>query len=115
METDASTVSAAQRAAFEEQGFLAVDELLDDADLAPLEAEYAALLDRVAAQLVASGEIAHGHEGLPFNRRFCAVLADCPDLHRHFNISLPLINGPVDPDTCHMHAGPAVFLVLSNE
>ncbi len=114
MTTGASTLSAAQRASFEELGFLAVDELLDDADLAPLETEYTALLDRVAADLVAQGAIAHGHDGLPFRERFCAVLADYSDLHRHFNISLPLINGPVDPETYHMHAGPAVFHMLRN-
>ena len=42
------------------------------------------------------------------------MLAEYPDLHRHFNISLPLINGPVDPVTYHMHAGPAVFHLLRN-
>lgn len=115
MPNGAPTLSAAQRARFEDQGFLAVEELLDEADLAPLEAEYATLLDRVAAGLVARGAIAHGHDHLPFNQRFCAVLAEYPDLHRHFNISLPLINGPVDPDTYHMHSGPAVFHILRHE
>ncbi|MCP4997715.1 MAG: phytanoyl-CoA dioxygenase family protein [Hyphomicrobiales bacterium] len=108
-------LNATQRASFEENGFLAIEELLDDADLAPLEAEYEALLGRIAADLYAQGEIPAVHDDLPFGLRFCRVLADYPDLHRHFNISLPLINGPVDPQTYHMHAGPAVFNVLRND
>ncbi|MEX3007379.1 phytanoyl-CoA dioxygenase family protein [Hoeflea sp. TYP-13] len=104
----------AQLAAFEQDGFLAIEKLLDDADLAPLEAEYDALLDRVAGELYANGDIRARHEELPFGRRFCQVLADYPDLHRHFNISLPLINGPVDPETYRMHTGAAVFKTLRN-
>lgn len=112
--TSTTGLSDAQRAAFEEDGFLAIDTLLDDADLAPLEAEYEALLDRVARRLHADGIISSTHEDLPFGPRFCRLLAEHPELHRHCNISLPLINGPVDPETYFMHAGPAVFGILRN-
>ena len=50
-------LSNEQRTSFEENGFLAIDELLDDADLSPLEAEYTALLERVATALHDAGEI----------------------------------------------------------
>lgn len=103
-----------QYAAFEENGFLAIDGVLDDADLAPLEAEYATLLDRIAIDLCACGQIPSPFEELPFGERFGKVLEHHGDLHRHFNISLPLINGAVDPDNYDMHSGPAVFDLLRN-
>ncbi len=40
------------------------------------------------------------------------MIADYPDLHRFFNISLTSINGPVDPASYHLHAGPTVFGLL---
>jgi len=113
-ETSAIRLSDEQRSSFEENGFLAVDRLLDDSDLRPLEEEYDSLLDRVARRLHDDGEIPSTFEDLAFGDRFARVLQHYPELHRHFNISLPLINGAVDPETYHMHAGPAVFSLLRN-
>ena len=105
-------LTQAQIAQFESEGFLAIPALLDDEDLRPLEAEYAQLLDQVAGRLEAAGEIPQTFAALPFEQRFAKVLQHYPDLHRFFNISLPLINGPVAPAHYHMHAGPAVFHLL---
>jgi hypothetical protein len=99
---------------FEENGFLAVEGLLGEADLAPLEQEYAQLLDRVAADLHAGGFITSRFEALDFGRRFGRILAEFPQLHRYFNISLPLINGEINEAEFVMHDGPAVFGLLRN-
>jgi phytanoyl-CoA hydroxylase len=111
-EPKAVRLDEAQCLSFAENGFLAIDRLLDDEDLTPLEDEYAALLDDLAKALVRAGKIADAHADLPFAERYTEILVDHPDLHRHFNISLPLINGAVDPETYHAHAGPAVFALL---
>ena len=105
-------LSDAQRSSFEKNGFLAIDRLLDEGDLRPLEQEYARLLDDLARQLHAEGQIPSAFAHLPFGDRFARVLEHAPELHRHFNISLPLINGKVDPESYRMHAGPAVFALL---
>lgn len=108
----AGRLSDDQLRSFEEDGYLALDELLDDDDLKPIEEEYAALLDGVAASLHAAGRIPDPMRDLPFGERFSGLIAQYPELHRHFNISLPLINEAVDPQTFFMHSGPAVFELL---
>lgn len=105
-------LDATQIASFEDNGFLAIDRLLSDEDLAPIEAEYAALLDMVASRLHAEGMIPERFDDLEFGERFSRIIRNFPELHRDFNISLPLVNGDVDPATFHMHAGPAVFDLL---
>jgi len=107
-------LSAAQLASFEEHGFLRLDRLLDEDDLRPLEDEYARLLGDVAGRLHREGRIPSSFEDAPFAERFARVLSHCPDLHRFFNISLPLINGEIDAGSFHVHTGPAVFSLLRN-
>lgn len=109
---DGLVISETQRAFFAENGFLAIEGVLDADDLAPLEAEYAALLDEVARALFETGSLPALFEDLPFGQRYAQVIAHRPETHRRFNISLPLEHGPHDPATFHMHAGPAVFQTL---
>ena len=113
-EATETRLSTAQLTAFEEQGFLAIERLLDEEDLCPLEEEYARLLDEVAARLFDRGEIPSRFEGLSFGERFSRVLKHHPDLHSFFNISLPLINGPVEAESYRVHTGPAAFALLRN-
>lgn len=101
-----------ERASFDETGFLALEDVLNDSDLAPLEAEYARLLDRAAQETFAAGALPSAFEDLPFGARYAAVIAHRPEAHRRFNISPPLENGPFDPATFHMHCGAAVFQTL---
>ncbi len=108
------SLSDEQRASFETNGYLVIDHLLDDEDLRPLELEYEQLLDQTAHQLHNEGKIPSTYEKLDFGERFARVLADYPDLHLFFNISLPLINGPVEAQNYHAHTGPAVFALLRN-
>lgn len=103
------TLSPEQHASFEQNGYLAIDTLLDDETLRRVEEDYADRLDQVAHRLHVEGLISDRFEGLEFGQRFCSLIEVYPELHRFFNVSLPLINGPVDPDTFHMFASRAVF------
>ncbi len=101
-----------ERSAFERDGFLAIDQLLAEEDLQPIEAEYAALLDRLVSEQHAAGQLSGRFEDLSFAERYARVIGERPDLHCFFNISLPLINGPVEEARYHLNAGPSVFGLL---
>lgn len=107
-------LSLAQIETFGRDGFLAVDRLLDEGDLSPLEHEYASVLDDVAHRLLLEGEISDPYDGMPFGERYSRLIAEYPELHRFFNVSLPLNNTPEKPKDFCMHTGPAAFLLLRN-
>ena len=104
-------LSADQLDQFERDGFLAIESLLTDEDLAPVHDEYERVLAGQIDRLLATGALAE-RPGGGFGGRYTAVLAADADSHRWFNISLPLINGPVEPESYGMHCGPAVFDLL---
>lgn len=101
---------------FEENGYLIVENVLSDADLGAIRAEYEGILEREVPKLIAKGKLARGYEGLPFEERYTKVFHDLDDmyaLYQHLDISLPLLH-EMPPDTC-LNAGPAVFhKLLSN-
>ncbi len=99
---------------FKERGFLVIENVLNDSDLLPLESEYCELLDRHVLQYHQDGRIPSLFEELSFGERFSQVVAICPECIDFLNISLPLVNGRVDPDKYHSHAGPGIFSVLRN-
>ena len=88
-----------QRDSFEANGFLAIDRLLDEDDIRPLEEEYQRLLDETASRLHAEGKISSTYEEQEFEKRFSSILIDYPDLHNFFNISLPLTNGQIQTES----------------
>ncbi len=100
--------------AFDQNGFLAIERVLDEEDLLPLEGEYRVLLDTVAKKLFQQGRISSTFEAYSFDERFALVVSAYPDSINHFNISLPLINGEIDASNYHAHTGPAVFGLLRN-
>ena len=104
-------LSAEQLDQFDRDGFLAIESLLTDDDLAPLYAEYEQVLESQVDRLIACGALAM-RPGGSFGDRYAAALAADPGSHRWFNISLPLLNGPVDPESYVMHCSPAVFDLL---
>lgn len=104
-------LSADQLDEFGRDGFLAIEGLLGDEDLAPVYDEYEQLLAGRMDRLLATGALAE-RPGGGFGERYAAVLAADALSHRWFNISLPLINGPVDAGSYVMHCGPAVFDLL---
>ena len=107
-------LSRRQLDSFEREGYLVVEGVLDNSDLIPLEREYAELLDDLARNLVAQGVIDSDHPDCDFGERFARIAASYPGCIDHFNISLPLVNGEVDPDRYRAHTGPAVFGILRN-
>ena len=109
---NAPALTEQQLTAFERDGFLAIDRLVDPADLQEIEAEYEQLLDRLADELFAQGSITDRFASLSFGDRYSRIIAGYPELHRFFNVSLPLLNEGADPETFHMHSGPAVFNLM---
>jgi len=104
-------LSAEQRDAFERDGFLAIEQLLHEADLVAVHDEYEDVLDAEIERLADAGVMPSKPTG-SFDERYAALLAASPDAHRAFNISLPLVNGSVDAAGYRMHCGPAVFDLL---
>jgi len=99
---------------FQRNGYLVIEHVLDDRDLAPLEREYAALLDELANRLYQQGEIDSAYAEFDFTERFARVVAQYPECIDRMNISLPLDNGEIDADRYQAHTGPAVFELLRN-
>lgn len=105
-------LSEEQLAAFERDGFLAIDSLVDPADLEEIEAEYEEQLDGLADKLFREGLLSDRFDGLTFGDRYSRIIAEYAELHRFFNISLPLLNEGIDRDVFHMHTGPASFNLM---
>ncbi|MEM7193911.1 MAG: phytanoyl-CoA dioxygenase family protein [Pseudomonadota bacterium] len=108
------SLSTEQLNSFHENGFLVVENVLADADIEPLETEYEELLDDKCQQYYERGFISDPLVELPFAERYAKLLTEYPDCVDQFNISLPLVNDGVDPDTYRAHFGPAVFGLQSN-
>ena len=107
-------LSERQLEAFRRDGFLVVEDVLDDGDLRPLELEYAALLEEIANRLYTEGKIDSNFAQYDFAGRFARIVAQYPDCIDRMNISLPLVNGEIDAERYHAHTGPAVFWLLRN-
>ncbi len=107
-------LSKQQMDSFQRNGYLVVEGVLEDADLIPLQREYAELLDDMAQNLFAQGLIDSAYVDCDFDERFARIVAQYPDCIDRFNISLPLVNGEVDANRYHAHTGPAVFGLLRN-
>ncbi len=104
-----------QLASFKTNGYLVIDQVLDDSDLEPLEQEYETLLEQQAQRLFRQGVIDSDYSNDNFAERFTAIVAQYPDLIDRFNISLPLVNDQIDAEKFHVHSGPAVFGILRNK
>ena len=108
-------LSVEQLDRFGEDGFLVVEGVLTEEDLAAIEDEYREILDRVAADLVAAGRIPP-LRAKSFSDRYVEAMQHIDDmyaLYQHLDICLPIVK---DLDHTHtMNAGPAVFSLLTNE
>ena len=62
---------------FTEHGYLVVQSALSEADLAPLIAVVSEVVDARATELYKEGVISDTYEGLPFERRWHAILKAC--------------------------------------
>ncbi len=102
------TIEQIQR--FHEDGYLAVDRLLDyQLDIQPVIAEYQQLLDELCEQWLAEGRLRSSFSDLPFEERLVEVYRAGCNYYQAFDIALP--NAGVQADT-PIHLGPAVFNLL---
>jgi hypothetical protein len=108
-----ATLTPEQVAFFHEHGYLIVRGLFDpQEDLEPVVREYEGVLDNLANELYAKGEITSTYAELPFGERLIAIYKESGKVHaQYFDFSLPQAN--VSEDT-PFWAGPAVFEMLRN-
>ncbi len=97
---------------FREQGYVKIDGVLDPATyLDPVIDEYTGVLDSLAQELFAAGEISSTYEELSFGERLIRIYAESGRTHnQHFEFTLPFSN--VREDT-PLWCGPAVLKVLT--
>lgn len=98
---------------FSEQGFLAVENLLDaETVIKPLQAEYMELFDGLARRSFARGKIRSLYEDLPFPQRLAQVMQESGEPY-HLYMDIALTTDSAVPDM-PIHTGPAVFNLLTN-
>lgn len=107
-------LTAEQIADFERDGYLVVEGVLDEGDLEAIRDEYAEIMERECANLIAAGHL-RPLQGKSFSERYIEALAQLDDmylLYQHLDISLPMLEdlGP----TATMNAGPAAFALLTH-
>jgi hypothetical protein len=71
-------LTAEEIARWNADGYVIVRNALGPEDLAPLIADYEAIVENMARELLAAGRIKDGHAGLGFDRRFAAICAEDP-------------------------------------
>jgi hypothetical protein len=99
---------------FHREGYLLVKNLFDpEADIEPITEEYKGVLDNLANELYANGEISSIYADLPFGQRLIEIYKESGKVHaQYFDFSLP--QADVREDT-PLWVGPAVFNALRNE
>ena len=109
-----SALSQQQVDQFRELGYVKVDGVLDPATyLDPVIDEYAGVLDSLAQELFANGEISSTYPELPFGQRVTRIYAESGRAHaQYFDFSLPFSN--VQEDT-PFWCGPAVLKAFTAE
>ncbi|MEL6734629.1 MAG: phytanoyl-CoA dioxygenase family protein [Pseudomonadota bacterium] len=106
-------LNANQIAQFERDGFLVIDHVIDpDRIIAPIRAEYAALLDDLYSKWFSQGKVTVDPVGLSFeDKLIIAYRAGC-DWFQPMDISLP--GDRIQHDT-PMHFGQAVFDLVTDK
>ncbi len=105
--------TTAQLRQFDAEGYLVIKDVLDPArDIAPVFAEFDAVLDAVAARFVADGCIARAYSEMAFEQRFTQISVESGEaLAQYFDISLP--QKGIRHDT-PFFAGAAMFRLLTH-
>ena len=103
-----------QLAQFHREGYVVVEGLLDPAvDIAPVIAEYECVLDTLAADLYAQGQISSTFADLPFSKQLIEICKESGKVHaQYFDFSL---HGANVTEETKFWVGPAVFAMLRNE
>jgi ectoine hydroxylase-related dioxygenase (phytanoyl-CoA dioxygenase family) len=108
-----AVLTPAHRRAFEEDGYLVVEDVLDlRRDIDPVLAELEQVLDDLATRLWADGVIGSPHRGLPFSERLVWICIESGRAFSQvFDISLPQSGARHDTP---IHVGPAAFRLLTS-
>ena len=96
---------------FQKQGYLVVENLLDEATLTAVRREYADLMDRLYAGWFKAGIIKIPPGGLGFWEKLDVAYKGGFDWYQPFDISLP--HNEITDET-PMHIGPAVFDMVTH-
>lgn len=108
----ARRLSTDDHARLNDEGYLVIPSVLSQADLAPVHAEYAEALETAAGRLLGLGLIRETWPDLAFGERYTKIAAACPAVFNLLDISLPVVDDM--PADATMHAGPAVFGLLTH-
>jgi hypothetical protein len=71
---------------FEQNGFLIVEQALQDSDIDPVIEEYQSYIGQRAEQLLAQGKIKQLYAGQPFERRLAAICRDDQEIYPELDI-----------------------------
>ncbi len=105
-------ITATDVETFEKQGYLVVENLLDEGTLANIRAEYAELMDRLYDGWHKAGLVPAATPGMGFWDKLDVAYKGGFDWYQPFDISLP--HADITDDT-PMHFGPAVFDMVRNK
>lgn len=75
-----------QIAQFHHQGFLLIEDLLTESDLAPVISAYTTYIDQRAQALYTSGELSQSYAELPFERRLAAICQETSAVYANLDI-----------------------------
>ena len=109
------TLSEQQINHFHTEGYLIIEDVLDNSALQLIRDEYSSILDRVSPQLVANGQVSQDYAALPFEERYTSILHELDDMYavyQYLDISLPLISDMTANTT--LNTGPAVFSLITH-
>jgi hypothetical protein len=112
-----STVGGEQVQQLLDEGYVVVRGLLDaERDFHPVRAEYAALLDKLAREWHAAGQLASTFEDLPFAERLIAICRQpgTPPVFKHLAAGLPSTPFAVVTEHTPLFCGAALFGFLTN-
>ena len=99
---------------FHQNGYLVVEDVLDDDDLRPIWDEYTERLEALAERFHAQGKLSSTFSEYPFGERYSKMMQEYPDLIDYLELTLPLTNEAITPETEPSH-GPAIFGLMTNE
>jgi ectoine hydroxylase-related dioxygenase (phytanoyl-CoA dioxygenase family) len=106
------TVTSPLRDALFRQGYVVVPGVINTSEvLQPLLDEYVGVLEGLARDLAATGQLRTAYEALPFEARLIQIAKETRSTHtQHFDITLP--QNSIRADT-PIHLGDAVFSLLT--
>ena len=107
-----SLVTPSMEAQLEDQGYLAVNGILEDATIQAVTDDYSAKLDELAERWWAEGNLTNLYRDLPFGERLVKITGEAKlSWGQHFDISLP--QAGVKHDT-PFHASKAIFEMITH-